>query len=140
MAMVSHLPHLLNAETCQSYIHTLRWKDRPLRCSRCQSLNVGPWGIYYAQPGLKRYRCKEQGCKRTFNDLTGTLLDGSKRSVMYWILATLRLKPMTSIIRRVIKDKRRRAASSYWAVSPGVAARNASPSEAITTKRICRGM
>ena len=48
-------------------------------------------GTYHAQPGLKRYRCKEQGCKRTFNDLTGTLLDGSKRSVMHWILATFLL-------------------------------------------------
>ena len=66
---------------CQSYIHTLRWKDRPLQCPRCQSHNVGPWGTYHYQPGLKRYRCKEKACKRTFNDLTGTLLDGSKRSV-----------------------------------------------------------
>jgi transposase-like protein len=91
MSMVSHLHHLFNPETCQSYIHTLRWKDRPLQCPRCQSLNVGPWGTYHAQPGLKRYRCKEQGCKRTFNDLTGTLLDGSKRSMMHWILATFLL-------------------------------------------------
>ena len=29
MSMVSHLHHLFNAETCQSYIHALRWKDRP---------------------------------------------------------------------------------------------------------------
>ena len=43
------------------------------------------------QPGLQRYRCKEQGCKRTFHDLTGTLLDGSKRSVMHWMLATFLL-------------------------------------------------
>jgi transposase-like protein len=91
MSIMSHLHHLFNADTCQSYIHTLRWKDRPLQCPRCQSLNVGPWGAYHAQPGLKRYRCKEQGCKRTFNDLTGTLLDGSKRSVMHWILATFLL-------------------------------------------------
>ena len=82
---------LFNPETCQSYIHTLRWKDRPLQCPRCQSHNVGPWGTYHAQPGLKRYRCKEKGCKRTFNDLTGTLLDGSKRSVMHWVLATFLL-------------------------------------------------
>ena len=60
MSMVSHLHHLFNSETCQSYIHTLRWKDRPLQCPRCQSLNVGPWGTYHAQPGLKRYRCKEK--------------------------------------------------------------------------------
>ena len=56
MSMVSHLHHLFNAEQCQAYIHTLRWKDRPLQCPRCQSLNVGPWGTYHAQPGLKRYQ------------------------------------------------------------------------------------
>jgi hypothetical protein len=52
MAIVSHLHHLFNAETCQSSIHTLRWKDRPLQCPRCQSHNVGPWGTYHYQPGL----------------------------------------------------------------------------------------
>src|SRR5262245_24680820 len=88
MSMVSHLHHLFNPKTCQSYIHTLRWKDRPLQCPRCQSLNVGPWGTYHAQPGLKRYRWKEEGCKRTFNDLTDTLLDGSKRSVVHCLLPT----------------------------------------------------
>src|SRR5919106_1488015 len=91
MSIVSHLHHLFNPETCQAYIHTLRWKDRPLQCPRCQSLHVGPWGAYHAQPGLKRYRCKEKGCTRTFNDLTGTLLDGSKRSMMHWIVATFLL-------------------------------------------------
>ena len=30
------------------------------QCPRCESLNVGPWGAYHAQPGLKRYRCKER--------------------------------------------------------------------------------
>jgi transposase-like protein len=91
MSIVSHLHQLFNAETCQSSIHTVRWKDRSLQCPRCQSYNVGPWGTYHYQPGLKRYRCQEKDCKRTFNDLTGTLLDGRKRSVMYWILATFLL-------------------------------------------------
>ena len=91
MSMVSHLHHLFNAETCQSYIHALRWKDRSLPCPRCQSHHVGPWGAYHYQPGLQRYRCKEKACKRTFNDLTGTLLDGSKRSVMHGMLATFLL-------------------------------------------------
>jgi transposase-like protein len=91
MSIVSHLHHLFNPATCQSYIHTLRWKDRPLQWPRCQSHNVGPWGAYHYQPGLKRYRCKEKDCQRTFNDLTGTLLDGSKRSMRHWILATFLL-------------------------------------------------
>jgi transposase-like protein len=91
MAIVSHLHHLFNPETCQSSIHTLRWKDRPLQCPRCQSLSVGPWGIYHAQPGLQRYRCKEQGCTRTFHDLTATLLHQSQRSLSHWMLATFLL-------------------------------------------------
>jgi transposase-like protein len=91
MAIVSHLHQLFNTETCQAYIHALRWKDRPLQCPRCQSHHIGPWGTYHYQPGLKRYRCKERDCKRTFNDLTGTLLDGSKRSLAHWILATFLL-------------------------------------------------
>src|SRR5262245_45679022 len=83
MSIVSHLYNLFNAETCQSYIYALRWQDRPLPCPRCQSHHVGPWGTYHDQPGRKRYRCKEKDGKRTFNDLTGTLLDGSKRSVIH---------------------------------------------------------
>ena len=68
MSMVAHLHQLFNADTCQSYIHTLRWKDRPLQCPRCHSPKVGPWGAYPYRQGLQRYRCK--GCRRTFNDLT----------------------------------------------------------------------
>jgi transposase-like protein len=103
MSIVSHLHQFFDAETCRSYIHTLRWKDRPLQCPRCQSLNVGPWGTYHAQPGLKRYRCKAKGCTRTFNDLTGTLLHGSKRSVMHWILATF-LLCLSCSSRRIAKE------------------------------------
>ena len=91
MPFLSNLHQLFDTQTCQAYIHHLRWKDRPMQCPRCQSHNVGPWGTYHYQPGLKRYRCKEKDCKRTFNDLTGTLLDGSKRSLAHWILATFLL-------------------------------------------------
>src|SRR5215471_8519221 len=112
MAMVSHLHHFFNAEPCQSSIHTLRWKDRPLQCPRCQRLNVGPWGAYPAPPGLKRYRCKAKGCKRTFNDLTGTLLDGSKRSVMHWILATF-LLCLSCASRRMAKELGIHSRTSY---------------------------
>jgi hypothetical protein len=40
---------------------------------------------------VQRYRGQEQACKRTFSDLTGTLLDGSKRSRAHWMLATFLL-------------------------------------------------
>jgi Transposase zinc-ribbon domain len=44
MPVLSHLHHLFNAEQCQAYICTLRWKDRPLQCPRCQSHHIGQWG------------------------------------------------------------------------------------------------
>ena len=89
MPLLSYLHQLFSADTCQAYIHTLRWKDRPLQCPRCHSQAIGPWGNYHYRPGCKRYWCN--GCKRTFNDLTDTLLHQSKRSLPHWILATFLL-------------------------------------------------
>jgi transposase-like protein len=89
MPVLSHLPQLFNAEQYQAYIHMLRWKDRPLQCPRCQSPNIGPWGTYHYRPGCTRYWCHD--CKRTFNDLTDTLLHQSKRPLSYWIFATFLL-------------------------------------------------
>jgi transposase-like protein len=89
MSVLSHLHHLFNAAQCQAYIHTLRWQDRPLQCPRCQSHHIGQWGTYQYRPGCKRYWC--HSCKRTFNDLTHTLLHRSQRPLAYWILATFLL-------------------------------------------------
>ena len=58
---------------------------------------------YHYQPSLQRYRCKEHACKRTFNDLTGTLLDGSKRSLMHWMLATF-LLCLSCTSRRIARE------------------------------------
>jgi hypothetical protein len=33
MPVLSYVHQLFNTEQCQAYIHTLRWKDRPLQCS-----------------------------------------------------------------------------------------------------------
>jgi transposase-like protein len=89
MPVLSYIHHLFNIDQCHAYIHTLRWKDRSLQCPRCQSQDVDPWGNYHYRPGCKRYWC--HSCKRTFNDLTDTLLHQSKRSLAYWILATFLL-------------------------------------------------
>jgi transposase-like protein len=89
MPVLSYVYQLFSAEQCQAYIHTLRWKDRSLECPRCQSHDIGPWGAYHYRPGLHRYWCK--GCRRTFNDLTHTLLAQTKRSLAHWIVATLLL-------------------------------------------------
>ena len=112
MPVFSYLHQLFNVDQCQAYIHTLRWKDRPLQCPRCQSHNVGPWGTYHYQPGLKRYRCKEKDCKRTFNDLTNTMLHQSKRSLSHWILATF-LLCLACSSRRIARELGVRHRTSY---------------------------
>jgi transposase-like protein len=78
MPVLSHLHHLFNAAQCQAYIQTLRWKDRPLPCPRCQSHHIGQWGTYHYRSGCTRSWC--HGCMRTFNDLTQTLLHRSNRT------------------------------------------------------------
>jgi transposase-like protein len=89
MSLLSHLHQLFDVHTCYTYVHRLRWQDRPLQCPRCQSHEVGSWGDYHYRSGCQRYRCRD--CKRTFNDLTGTLMHQSKRALPHWILATFLL-------------------------------------------------
>jgi transposase len=101
MPILSHLHQLFDIQTCCAYIHRLRWKDRPLQCPRCQSQNIDPWGNYHYRPGCKRYWCN--GCERTFNDLTDTLMHQSKRSLPHWILATF-LLCLSCSSRRIIKE------------------------------------
>jgi transposase-like protein len=50
---------------------------------------------------LKRYWCN--GCRRTFNDLTHTLLAQSKRGLSYWILATFLLR-LSCSSRRIARE------------------------------------
>ena len=89
MPVLSFIHELFTVAQCHAYIHTRRWQDRPLQCPRCQSQDVEPWGTYHYRPGGKRYWCN--GWKRTFNDLTNTLLHQSQRSLAYWILTTFLL-------------------------------------------------
>jgi transposase-like protein len=89
MPVLSYLHPLFHVDQCQASSHTRRWKDRPLQCPRCQSQDVDPWGTYHDRPGCKRYW--GNGCRRTVNDLTATLLHQSQRSLPSWILATFLL-------------------------------------------------
>ena len=89
MSMLSYVHQLFNVDQCHVYIHTLRWKDRPLQCPRCPSHHLGRWGTDHYRPGCQRSWCHSG--KRTFNDLTATLLHQSKRPLAYWILATFLL-------------------------------------------------
>jgi transposase-like protein len=110
MPTLSFVHQLFSLEQCQAYIHTLWWKDRALQCPRCQSQDVDPWGKYHYRPGGQRSWC--QGCKRTFNDLTHTLLHRSKRSLAYWILATF-LLCLSCSSRRIARELGVHVRTSY---------------------------
>jgi primosomal protein N' len=49
MLVLSYVHELSNVVQCHAYIHTLRWKDRPLQCPRCQSQDIDPWGTYHSR-------------------------------------------------------------------------------------------
>lgn len=48
--------------------------DRPIHCPHCKSNDIYGHGNYKSR---KRYKCKS--CVKTFNDLTGTAMDGIKK-------------------------------------------------------------
>ena len=110
MSVLSYVHQLFNVDQCQAYIHTLRWKDRPLQCPRCQSQDLDPWGTYHYRPGCKRYWCN--GCQRTFNDLTHTLRHQSRRSLPHWILATF-LLGLSCSSRRIARELGVHSRTSY---------------------------
>ena len=56
MPVLSYVHELFNVAQYQAYIHTLRWKDRPLQCPRCQSHDVDLWGVYQPLPSRQRSR------------------------------------------------------------------------------------
>src|SRR5215468_11746447 len=110
MPILSFLHQLFNADTCNTYLPTLRWKEHPLPCPRCQSHHVGHWGAYHYRPGWQRYWC--HGCRRTFHDLTHPLLAQSKRAVGHWILATF-LLCLACSSRRIAREVGVPISSSY---------------------------
>lgn len=110
MPVLSYVHQLFSPEQCQTYIHTLQRKDRRPHCPRCQSPHISPWGTYHYRPGLKRSRCK--ACRRTFNDLTQTLLAQSQRWLAHWLLANFLLY-LSCSARRIARELGVHVRTSY---------------------------
>ena len=110
MSVLSYVHQLFTVDQCQISIQTLRWKDRPLHCPRCQSQDVDPWGNDHYRPGGKRYWCN--GCKRTCNALTHTRMPQSQRPLPHWILATF-LRCLACSSRRIAREGGGHIRTSY---------------------------
>ena len=71
------LAHLLNRDLNIPKLDQLisdMSKDRPISCPHCGGSDIYGHGVYKSR---KRYKCKS--CAKTFNDLTGTAMDGIKK-------------------------------------------------------------
>ena len=75
-----------------------------------RATTLGP-GARTHRPGLKRYWC--HGCRRTFNDLTHTLLAQSKRSLPHWILTPTFLLPPCVLVTPHRQRSRSHISTSY---------------------------
>jgi hypothetical protein len=86
MPTLSYVHPLFSLEPGQASLQTLRGPARALPGPRCQSQAVEPWGKDPSRRGCQRSWC--DGCQRTCNDLTHTLLPRRKHSLAYGSLAT----------------------------------------------------
>jgi transposase-like protein len=61
----------------------MRWPDG-VRCPECGSVEVTKDGRDDTQPQRQRYQC--QGCRKRFDDLTGTIFAGHHQPLRVWVL------------------------------------------------------
>ena len=54
MPVLSYIHHLFDVNQCHAYIHTLRWKERPLQCPRCQSQDKPCHDLLYISGDFRR--------------------------------------------------------------------------------------
>jgi transposase-like protein len=94
---LSHLLHRdLNVPKLNELISDMN-KDRPIICPHCQGSDIYGHGVYRLR---KRYKCKS--CTKTFNDLTGTAMDGIKKVDKFQEYLVLMIESMS--IRKASKN------------------------------------
>src|SRR5689334_84472 len=77
-----NLQDLFDDAKCYQTVRDLRWPDG-VTCPRCSSASVIKHGRDDTEPHRQRYECK--GCRRRFDDLTGTIFAGHHQPLRPWI-------------------------------------------------------
>ena len=72
---------LIDDAKCFETVRGLRWPDG-VRCPECGSAVVTKDGHDDTQPERQRYQC--QGCRKRFDDLTGTIFAGHHQPLRVW--------------------------------------------------------
>jgi len=81
--MQINLLKLMGDEACYHLLREIRWEEG-VKCPHCQSLEVVKDGVKETHPHRQTYECKS--CDRNFDDLTGTVFSGSKKTLKVWVL------------------------------------------------------
>ena len=68
-----NLQSLIDDAKCFETVRAMRWPDG-VRCPECGSAEAIKDGRDDTQPERQRYRC--HGCRKRFDDLSGTILAG----------------------------------------------------------------
>ena len=84
----------------------------PQECPYCGSGRFVRAGL--DKNGLQRYRCAEEGCKRRFTLLTGTIFDAHRISITEWIEFTLNILRYLSINADSWNNRNTINTSRYW--------------------------
>ena len=74
---------LIDHAKCYETVRDLRWPDG-LVCPHCSSVSVVKDGRDDTEPHRQRYLC--HGCRRRFDDLTGTIFAGHHEPLQTWIV------------------------------------------------------
>ena len=74
---------LIDDAKCFETVRAMRWPDG-VRCPECGSAEVTKDGRDDTQPERQRYQC--HGCRKRFDDLTGTIFAGHHQPLRVWIL------------------------------------------------------
>ena len=78
------LTSLIDEKKCYETVRELRWSDG-VSCPHCSSKEVKLRGLHDSHTHRQRYQCKEQGCGKQFDDLTGSIFAGRHQSLRVWI-------------------------------------------------------
>lgn len=79
--MVS-IQNLFDDAKCFQAVRDLRWPDGVV-CPSCGSASIVKNGRDDTQPDRQRYECR--GCRKRFDDLTGTVFAGHHQPLRTWI-------------------------------------------------------
>lgn len=92
---------LMSDEVCYEKVRDFRWGQGPVCCPRCDCNVCEDKGKAKKGSHCLAYRCT--GCKRYFNDLTGTIFAESNLSLKKWV-GCLYLMNMNSSNRQISQE------------------------------------